>query len=108
MDTLTSRFNYSFSLTTLSLSLRDVPFCRAQPSQKPQLRDLTAPWGIPRGERLSVGGRQVGEVGCYGGQCDPASHFLLHLTHNTHTPQGSEEAWGSLRSVTCCGDLCGE
>lgn len=28
-----------------------------------------------------------------GVQCGPASH----LTHNTHTPQGSEAVWGSLR-----------
>lgn len=55
MDTLTSRFNYSFSLTALSLSLRDAPFCRAQPSQKPQLRDLTAP-----GEFLWVRGSLLG------------------------------------------------
>lgn len=40
--------------------------------------------------------------------CDPASHFLLHLIHNTHTPQGSEAVWGLLHSITCCGDLCWE
>lgn len=30
-----------------------------------------------------------------GVQCGPASH----LTHNTHTPQGSEAVWGSLCSM---------
>lgn len=45
MDTLTSLFILSFSLTMLCLSLRDSPFCRAQLTQKPQLSDLTGPLG---------------------------------------------------------------